>query len=198
MEAFAAVAELAAGRLDAAHDAVSRLERLASADGYDRYTLNWAGWMLGLATRTPHTARRWMDAQVEFLTRTGVGETWLAVLSAALCDVIDDADHLTTLGRALALAEREGYDARADCLLVLAFAEQCAGRHERAAELVGTALLEQFNATSHYPLYRAVIDRPLRDELAPAPLAAAMARGRSRTAAEQLAAHGVAGPARAR
>ena len=92
---------------------------------------------------------------------------------------------------ALALADQEGYRADADCVLVLAYAELCAGRTAVAAELIGTAVHGRFNATAHYVLYLAVLDRPLRQQLDDATLAEAMARGRGRTAAQALADHGI-------
>ena len=104
-----------------------------------------------------------MGLQQDYLDRTGIVETWLTSFSTAMCDVIDGGDVRTMLARTLALADREGYHADADCLLVLAYAEICAGRFEAAAELVGTAMHDRFNATAHYVLYRAVLDRLLRD-----------------------------------
>ncbi len=159
--AFFAVADLAAGQDDDVRAAVTRLDRLASDDGYDRFILHWAGWMLGLAERDGAVARRWMGLQQEFLDRTGIVETWLTSFSTAMCDVIDGGDVRSILGRTLALADREGFHADADCVLVIAYAEICAGRFEAAAELLGTAIHDRFNATALYVLYRAVLDRLL-------------------------------------
>jgi predicted ATPase/DNA-binding winged helix-turn-helix (wHTH) protein len=192
IEAFAAVADLAAGRHEQVRAVVTRLDRSASADGYDRYILNWTGWMLGLAERDAVTARRWMSRQHRLLDRTGIIETWLSSFSTAMCDAIDGRDLATMLGRALALADREGYHADADCVLALAYAEMCADRFEAAAELIGTAVHGHFNATAHYALYRAVLDRALRQHLDAGTIADAMARGRAHTPDEVLAAHGVA------
>ena len=108
-----------------------------------------------------------------------------------MCDAVEGGDVAVTLSRALTLAEQEGYEAAADGVLVLAYAELCAGRSEAAAELVGTAVHGRFNATAHYVLYRAVLDRPLRHELGDDGARAAMDRGRERTAADALAAHGI-------
>jgi predicted ATPase/DNA-binding winged helix-turn-helix (wHTH) protein len=194
VEAFLAVADVAAGQYDQARAAVTRLDRTASEDGYDRFILHWAGWMLGLAERDAVAARRWMNLQQDSLDRTGIVETWLTSFSTAMCDVIDSSHVRTTLARTLALADREGYHADADCVLVVAYAEMCAGRFEAAAELVGIAVHGRFNATAHYVLYRAVLDRLLRQQLDPEVMADAMARGRARSAAEALAEYGITRP----
>jgi len=193
---FRAVADLSAGRNDDARAAVARLDRTASEDGYDRFLLHWAAWMLGLAERDAAVARRWINDQYDYLARTGIVETWITTLSTAMCDVLDRGDpsgggHAATLARTLVLAEREGYHAEADCMLVLAYAELCAGRFEGAAELVGTAMHRRFNATAHHVLYKAVIDPQLCRHLGAEARAAAMARGRKRIPSEALAEHGV-------
>ena len=108
--------------------------------------------------------------------------------------MIDGTDVRMLLARTLALADREGYQADADCVLVLAYAEMCADRFEVAAELIGTAMHHRFNTPAHYPLYRAVIDRRLREKLGDGAMNAALARRRTRTAAGALAEYGVARP----
>jgi hypothetical protein len=108
-----------------------------------------------------------------------------------MCDVIEGADVRATLRRTLDLADREGYDAGADCVLVLSYAEMCAGRFEAAAELVGTAIHGRFNATAHYVLYRAVLDRLLRQQLAPDAIDRALSSGRRRTPLEALSEFGI-------
>ncbi len=188
--AFLAVADLAAGHHDQVREAVTRLHRSASDDSYDRFILDWAGWMLGLAERDV-AARRWMNLQQEFLDRTGIVETWITSFSTAMCDAIDGSDVRSILTRTLALANREGYHADADCVLVLAYAEICAGKFDAAAELVGTAMHGRFNATAHYVLYRAVLDRLLREELDPDAMTDAMRRGRARDAVAALAEYGI-------
>jgi hypothetical protein len=177
---------------------VTRLDRTASEDGYDRFILHWAGWMLGLAEGDATAARYWMDLQQDYLERTGIVETWITSFSTAMCDVLDGSDVRTVLARSLALADREGYDADADCVLVVAYAEICAGRPEAAAELVGTALHSRFNSTAHYVLYRAVLDTSLRRQLEAGIIADAMRRGRERTAAQALAAYDITRTARPR
>jgi hypothetical protein len=194
VEDFLAVADVAAGQHDRARAALVRLDRTASEDGYDRFILHWAGWMSGLAERDATEARRWMGQQQDYLDRTGIVETWLTSFSTAMCDVIDGSDVRATLAHTLTLAEREGYQADADGVLVLAFAEICAGRAEIAAELVGTALHERFNSTAHYVLYRAVLDRSLRQQLDPGVMAEAVERGRARSAAQALTDYGIARP----
>jgi hypothetical protein len=140
-----------------------------------------------------------MGLQQDYLDRTGIVETWITSFSTAMCEAADATDVHDTLASPLAhtlvLADREGYDADADCVLVVAYAEMCAGRLEAAAELVGTAMHGRFNATAHYVLYRAVLDRPLTKRLDAAPMREAMARGRARSAADALAEYGVTRPA---
>ncbi|MET0865983.1 MAG: winged helix-turn-helix domain-containing protein [Nakamurella sp.] len=189
--AFMTVPALAAGRRDEVKDAVPRLDEAASEDGYDRYIVHWVGWMLGLAERDSAVARHWMVRQQEFLVRTGIVETWISSFSTAMCDAIDGVDVHTELSRTLALADREGFAAEADCVLVLGYEQLCAGQFERAAELIGTALHGRFNATAHYVLYRAVLENSLRWELDDAVLAAAVDRGRHRTVQAALAEYGV-------
>jgi hypothetical protein len=135
-----------------------------------------------------------MGLQQEYLDRTGIVETWITSCSTAMCDVIDGSDVRAILTRTLALADREGFHADADCVLVIAYAEICAGRFETAAELVGTAMHERFNATAHYVLYRAVLDRLLRQQLDADAMADAMRRGRARTAVAALAEYGIIRP----
>jgi predicted ATPase/DNA-binding winged helix-turn-helix (wHTH) protein len=199
IEAFLAVADVAAGQHDGVRAALTGLEGAASEDGYDRFIVNWAGWMLGLAQQDAPAARRWMGLQQDYLDRTGIVETWITSFSTAMCEAADATDVHDTLASPLAhtlvLADREGYDADADCVLVVAYAEMCAGRLEAAAELVGTAMHGRFNATAHYVLYRAVLDRPLTKRLDAAPMREAMARGRARSAADALAEYGVTRPA---
>jgi hypothetical protein len=108
-----------------------------------------------------------------------------------MCDAIDGRDLATMLSHTLALADREGYQADADCVLVLAYAQMCAGRFDAAAELIGTAVRGRFNATANYALYVAVFDRALREQLDAEHIAEAMARGRADNAAGALAAHGI-------
>jgi hypothetical protein len=191
MGAFAAVADLAAGRNDEARVALDRLERAASEDGYDCFIVHWAGWMLALAERDAAAAWTWMARQQDYLDRTGIIETWITAFSTAMCDAIDGSDVRARLARTLELAAQEGYRAEPDCVLILAYAEMCGGRFEAAAELIGTAVHGRFNATAHYVLYRAVLDRMLRQELDDAAVIAGMDRGRARTAGDALAAHGV-------
>jgi hypothetical protein len=204
IQAFLAVAGLAAGQHDQVRAALTELDRAASEDGYDRFIVHWAGWMLGLAERDAGAARRWMSQQQDYLDRTGIVETWITSFSTAMCDAAEAVDGTdgtdgtdvrtrlaSTLAHTLVLADREGYDADADCVLVLAYAEMCAGRLDTAAELLGTAVHGRFNTTAHYVLYRTVLDAPLRQQIDTVALTDAMARGRTRTPAQALAEYGL-------
>ena len=194
IEAFLAVADVAAGQNEEARTALGRLALTASEDGYDSFILHWAGWLLALAERDAADARNWMALQQDYLDRTGIVETWITSFSRAMHNVLDGGDVEPMLTRALALADREGYRADADCVLVLAYAEMCVGRFESAAELVGTAVHGRFNATAHYVLYRAVLDRLLKQQLDAAVLTEAMTRGHARTAGDALAEYGITRP----
>ena len=132
-----------------------------------------------------------MSLQQDYLDRTGIVETWITSFSTAMCEVVEGGDVTSRLRRTLDLADREGYRADADCVLVLAYAAICADRFREAAELVGTATHGRINATAHYALYSAVLDRTLRDRLDPTARAEAAERGRERTPSEVLADHGI-------
>jgi hypothetical protein len=191
VETFLSVADIGAGDDDHAREAHLRLAGQVSEDGYDNFILNWAGWMLGLAERDAGSARRWISRQQDYLDRTGIVETWITSFSTAMCDVAEGDDVVPQLRHTLDLADREGYQADADCVLVLAYAAICADRPREAAELVGTATHGRINATAHYALYSTVLDRALRRQLDAGALAGAAARGRERTPAEVLAGHGI-------
>jgi predicted ATPase/DNA-binding winged helix-turn-helix (wHTH) protein len=192
VDAFLAVADTGSGDVAKARHRVTHLMDAASSDGYDRFISHWAGWILALYERDAGGARGWMTLQEEFLDRTGIVETWWTLFSSGMCDVLDGVDPRETLERVLAVASREGHRAEADCVLELAFAEICADRFEVAAELLGTALQDRFNATAHYVTYRIVLDHALRQHLDDHTIRTAMARGASRSAVEVLAEHGVA------
>jgi predicted ATPase/DNA-binding winged helix-turn-helix (wHTH) protein len=196
IKAFRAAANLAADEYDEAREFVNELDQAASVDGYDRFITHWVGWMLAIAERDATAAKRWMGAQQDYLDRTGIMETWLTSFSAAMTQVIAGGDFRDQLGRALTLADREGYQAEADCVLVLAYAEMCADRYEAAAELMGTAVRSRFNTTAHYLLYRVALDRPIRRHLDPHEMSDALERGQGRTAAEAVADYGISGLAR--
>jgi hypothetical protein len=187
VQAFMAVARLAAGGHDEARTVVESLDRAASDDGYDRFITHWVGWMLAIYDRDASSAQRWMDAQQDFLDRTEVKETWLSAFSKTMTQVVTGGDFQNLLRRTLALADREGYRVEGDCVLILAYADICEGRFEQAAELMGTAVASRFNTTAHYTFYRVVLDQWIRRRLDPAVARAAMERGRRRIAAEVLA-----------
>jgi predicted ATPase/DNA-binding winged helix-turn-helix (wHTH) protein len=192
LAAFGAVADLAAADHASAHARLGAIEQLASTDGYDRFIVHWAGWLLALDERNAADARRWMSVQEQFLERTGIVETWLSYFSSVMADVSDGLDPHPQLGRVLTLADREGHDAEPDCVLVLAFWAVCAERYEEAAELLGTAVHGRFNATAHYVLYRTVLHRAVTAHLTVDELRAAMTRGAGRTPGEVLVERGVA------
>jgi predicted ATPase/DNA-binding winged helix-turn-helix (wHTH) protein len=192
MGSFLAVADIGAGDYDAAHARLTELDAAASVDGYDRFILHWAGWMLALNERNATDARRWMSVQQDFLDRTGIVETWLSSFSSAMSDLLEGIDPHPMIARTLTLADREGYDAEADCVLILAFWEICADRYEQAAELLGTAVRSRFNATAHYAFYQVVLRHTLTRHLEAGALRSAMLRGARRTAGEALADYGVA------
>jgi hypothetical protein len=89
------------------------------------------------------------------------------------------------------LAEREGYRADADCVLVLAYAEMCANHMQKAAALIGSAVRGRFNTTAHHVLYRAVLDPMLRQNLDDAAIRDGMARGAGWPAAGVLTDYGI-------
>lgn len=190
---FLAAASLAAADHDEARTVVETLDRNASENGYDRFITHWVGWLLATAERDPESTRRWMDAQQAFLDRSGI-ETWLSALSATMTQAVSGGDFREHLSRTLALADREGYRAQADCVLALAYAEVCAGRYEPAAELMGTAVANRFNTTAHYVFYRVVLDQLVRHHLEPHLMSAALDRGRTRSAADVLADYGIFSP----
>ena len=132
-----------------------------------------------------------MGLQQAYLDRTGIVETWITSFSTAMCDVIDGSDFRATLARTLALADREGYHADADCLLVLAYAELCTGslRGRRRADRDRHARPIQRHGALRAVAYRA------RPRPAPASRRRLDRRGhgarRTRSAADALAEYGV-------
>jgi predicted ATPase/DNA-binding winged helix-turn-helix (wHTH) protein len=191
VQAFLAVPEIAGGAGDDLLDHLERLHDETSEDGYDRYILNWVGWLFGLARRQADVARLWMGRQHAFLARTGFGQTWLTSLSNALTESVEGSDVRELMAGALALADREGYRAEGDGALALAYSEACRGEAMAAAELLGTATRSRFNSTAHYVLYRVVVEPVVRRQLEPAEFEAALERGGRRTAEEALAASGI-------
>jgi hypothetical protein len=191
MNAFLVVADLAHGPSDEIGDRLKLLHRAAYDDGYDRYILHWAGWLYGLARLDSYEAQLWMTRQTAFLSRTGIFETWLWSLSAVLTEAVDGRDVREPARRALALADREGYCAEADCALALAYSEACQGDPLAAAELLGTAVNSRFNATAHYVLYRVVVEPVVRQQLGGQEFTDAFARGQQHSAVDALATIGV-------
>jgi predicted ATPase/DNA-binding CsgD family transcriptional regulator len=175
---------------------VRQLQHQCSADGYDRFILNWAGWLHGLALRDETRAERGIGDQYDYLHHTGLAETWLTSFSLALTRMIDGSSGRDQLGRALEIARREGYAIEGDCLLALAYSELCAGRAVAAAELLGLARTRRFNATAHHVLHAVVVDPLIRQALDRDELAAALQRGSMRSVLDALASHGIQPTAR--
>ena len=179
VRAFAVVAR--AGRTTVADldRQVTELEPRCSADGYERFILNWAMWLNGLALRDPYWARRGIDQQYQYLWATGLAETWLTSFSRAVTEMIDGVSGRPQLAHALDIANREGYRIEGDCMLALAYSEVCRGEPRTAAELLGLARTCRFNATAHHVLHGVVVDSLVHKELDPAEYADAVDRGRT-------------------
>jgi hypothetical protein len=190
--AFAVVAHAGRTPLDELSRRVDDLERRCSDDGYERFILNWAMWLHGLALRDPYWARRGIDQQYEYLDATGLAETWLTSYSRALTEMIDGVSGRRPLAAALVIAHREGYRIEGDCLLALAYAEACRGEAATAAELLGLARTCGFNATAHHVLHGVVVDPIVRHTLTPAEYADATTRGKSRPVDATLVDYGIA------
>jgi predicted ATPase/DNA-binding CsgD family transcriptional regulator len=194
--AFLVVAHAGRTPLDELGRQVDELERRCSPDGYERFILNWAMWLHGLARRDPSWARRGIDQQYEYLAATGLAETWLTAYSRALTAMIDGVSGRDQLAQARRIAYREGYRIDGDCVLALAYAETCRGEPVIAAELLGLARTCGFNATAHHVLYGLVVDRNVRDALgSSAEHRAALARGAARSVASTLGEYGIPAPA---
>jgi hypothetical protein len=191
LRAFVMVAHAGRTPLDELSRQVDELERSCSADGYERFILNWAIWLQGLARRDTYWAQRGIDQQYEYLDATGLTETWLTSFSRALADMIDGVSGRDQLGRALRIAHREGYRIEGDCMLALAYSEACRGQPGLAAELLGLARTCRFNATAHHVLHGVVVDPIVRDHLEPAEYWDAIARGKARSVESTLREYGI-------
>jgi predicted ATPase/DNA-binding winged helix-turn-helix (wHTH) protein len=191
MKAFLIVADLASSAFDHIEDRLDALFRATTDDGYDRFILNWVGWMYGLLERDSETAKRWVARQQVLLDRSGIVETWLTSFSTAMSEAVDGSDIRKPLSYSLGLADREGYRAAADCTLALAYSEACRGNGPAAAELLATALHGRFNSTAHYVLYRVVVDPVVRSCVDESLSTEANERGRRRTPEEALRDYGL-------
>jgi predicted ATPase/DNA-binding CsgD family transcriptional regulator len=192
--AFRMVAHAGRTPLDELDRQVVDLERRASADGYDRFILNWAMWLHGLARRDAHWARRGIDQQYEYLAATGLTETWLTSYSRAVTEMIDGASGRRQLADALEIAHREGYRIEGDCMLALAYSEACRDEPAIAAELLGLARTCRFNATAHHVLNGVVVEPLVRRALDPADYDAALGRGKGRAIESTLVEYGIRTP----
>jgi predicted ATPase/DNA-binding CsgD family transcriptional regulator len=191
LRAFAIVAH--AGRTAPAEldQQVTRLEAGCTADGYERFILNWAMWLHGLALRDPYWALRGINQQYEYLHATGLAETWLTSFSRAVTEMIDGESGRPQLAHALGIADREGYRIEGDCMLALAYSEACRGEPEIAAELLGLARTSRFNATAHHVLHGVVVDPIVRTALDADHYASAIARGKTRSVEATLHEYGI-------
>jgi predicted ATPase/DNA-binding CsgD family transcriptional regulator len=189
--AFLVVAHAGRTPLDDLARHVHELERSCSADGYERFILNWAMWLHGLALREPYWAGRGIGQQYEYLRAAGLAETWLTAYSRALTEMIDGVSGRHQLAEALRIAHREGYRIEGDCMLALAYSEACRDEPVVAAELLGLARTCRFNATAHHVLHGLVVDPIVRRALAPAEHRAALERGRARSVEATLRDYGI-------
>jgi predicted ATPase/DNA-binding CsgD family transcriptional regulator len=192
--AFLVVAHAGRTPLEELHRQVSELERRCSADGYERFILNWAMWLHGLALRDPYWAQRGIDQQYEYLAATGLAETWLTAYSRAVTAMIDGVSGCDQLARALRIAHREGYRIDGDCMLALAYSEACRDEPVTAAELLGLARTCRFNATAHHVLYSLVVDPIVRAALSAGEHRAALERGTHRSVGSTLRDYGIPAP----
>ena len=170
---------------------VTELETRCSADGYERFILNWAMWLQGLALRDTYWAQRGISQQYEYLRATGLTETWLTAFSLAVTKMIDGVSGRPELADALDIASREGYRIEGDCMLALAYSEACRDEPLVAAELLGLARTCRFNATAHHVLHGVVVEPIVRDQLDPTEYSAAIARGRTRSVDATLHEYGI-------
>ena len=189
MEAFLTVADVRAGDHDQAREAQARLE--ARVRGRLRQLHpQWAGWMLGLAERMRPAPGAGSVGSMTTSTAPASSRRGSPRSRPPCATWLEGADVVSRLRHTLDLADREGYQAEADCVLVLAYAAICADRPEEAAELVGNALHGRINATKHYAVQRGPRPGAAAPARGPA-LTAAAARGREHTPAEVLAVHGI-------
>ena len=191
LSAFRMVAHAGRTPLDELAGQVAELERRCSDDGYDRFILNWAMWLHGLARRDAYWARRGIDQQYEYLDGAGFGETWLTSYSRAVTEMVDGTSGRRQLADALEIAHREGYQIEGDCMLALAYSEACRDEPTIAAELLGLARTCRFNATAHHVLNGVVVDPVVRRALEPADYRDAVARGKARSVETTLIEYGI-------
>ncbi len=198
LRAFSIVAHAGRTTLSDLDRQVTELEARCSADGYERFILNWAMWLHGLALRDPYWAQRGIGQQYEYLHDAGLAETWLTSYSRAVTEMIDGVSGRLQLAHALDIADGEGYRIEGDCMLALAYSEACRGQPTIAAELLGLARTCRFNATAHHVLHGVVVDPILRNELDAGDYAAALARGKEHSVEAILDEYGIRAPASAR
>jgi predicted ATPase/DNA-binding CsgD family transcriptional regulator len=191
LRAFAVVAHAGRTSLADLDRQVTDLEQRCTADGYDRFILNWAMWLHGLALRDPTWAERAITQQYEYLHGAGLTETWITSYSRAVTAMIDGVSGRPQLAHTLDIAKREGYRVEGDCMLALAYSEACRGEPRIAAELLGLARTCRFNATAHHVLHGVVVDPIVRNALESAEYTDALARGRTRSVNATLHEYGI-------
>jgi predicted ATPase len=170
---------------------VAALDARCTDDGYERFMLNWAMWLHGLALLDAEWAQRGIGQQYEYLRATGMAETWLTAYSLAVTHMIDGESGRGQLASARAIAEREGYRIDGDCVIALAYSEACAGQPVVAAELLGLARTCRFNATANHVLQRVVVGPVVRAAIEPDVHRAAIDRGKQRSLEATLAEYGI-------
>jgi hypothetical protein len=188
---FRMVAHAGRTPLDELDRQVADLERRASEDGYDRFILNWAMWLHGLARRDERWARRGIGQQYEYLDAMGLAATCLTSYSRANTEMVDGVSGRSQLAAALDIAHRGGYRIEGDRMLALAYSEVCGGEPVVAAELLGLARTKRFNATAHHVLNGVVVEPLLREALHPAEYDAAPARGKGGSVESTLVQSGI-------
>lgn len=176
LRAFAAVTELAAGRIDVGTEMAEAVGHEVDGDGYDVFIANWAAWTACLISRDAERLRYWRERQRAYLNRVDVPEPWMFLWSTALNLAMEGDDPMNGLREARQRADGEGHDIAADIVLALAVIEDLRGDPEEAAALLGTAMRHPLNNLSHYVLARAVRET-LREKLGPDAVAAALAVG---------------------
>jgi predicted ATPase/class 3 adenylate cyclase len=188
--AFAALATVAGGDHEAGTATAREAAGKVSGDGYEVFIANWVAWVAHLISEDVERLRFWTDRQREYLTRIGVGETWLTVHNMALSTAMEGGDVHERLYQARAQADREDLDSAADTVLVLAVIARVDGRPRDAAHLLGSIAGQRLNNVAHYVLYRATFDA-LGSEITAKARDQLMQQGREHTVHDVLDAHGL-------
>ena len=189
LRAFAVVAHAGRTTLADLEVQVTDLERRCSADGYDRFILNWAMWLHGPALRDAYWARRGSTSNT---TTSSDGSPRDLAHGLSRGRYRDDRRSVgaRALSDALGIASREGTASRAtaarSCLL--------RGVRRRARNRCRVP-----RSGPHLPLQRhraprlhgLVVDPIVRHELDPADYSDSVARGRTRSVEVTLHQYGI-------